>query len=98
MPKRFDNAGFYGPWLRKFVNNPGETIIAVLMVLWFFGFAMYGNFGKGSIYFADIDPVAADISIRARGNFSSLEEKEIMEQVESKISKIQGIENLKPNF
>jgi len=87
-------SGFYGPWLRKFVNNPGETIIAVLMVLWFFGFAMYGNFGKGSIYFADIDPVAADISIRARGNFSSLEEKEIMEQVESKISKIQGIENL----
>ena len=55
--------------LRKFVRNPGETIIAVLMLLWFFGYGMYGNFNKGTLYFADVDPVAAEISIRARGNF-----------------------------
>ena len=36
---------FYGKWLRTFVKNPGETLIAVLMILWFFGYAMYGNFG-----------------------------------------------------
>ena len=45
--------------LRTFVKNPGETLIAVLMLLWFFGYAMYGNFGKGTIYFAEVDPFAA---------------------------------------
>jgi multidrug efflux pump len=87
-------SNFYGKWLKKFVANPGETVIAILMLLWFFGYAMYGNFGKGTIYFADVDPVAAKISIRGRGNFSSLEAKKIMETVEAEILKIQGIENL----
>ena len=87
-------SSFYSKWLKKFVTNPGETILAVLMLLWFFGYAMYGNFGKGTIYFANVDPVAAEISIRGRGNFSSLESKEIMETVEAEILKVQGIENL----
>ena len=55
---------------------------------------MYGNFGKGTIYFADVDPFAAEINIRARGNFSALESKEIMEKVESSISEVRGVENL----
>jgi multidrug efflux pump len=87
-------SNFYGKWLKKFVTNPGETLIAVLMLLWFFGYAMYGNFGKGTIYFADVDPVTAQISVRARGNFSSLEAKAIMEKVETEILKVEGIENL----
>jgi len=85
---------FYSKALKKFVKNPGETIIAVLMLLWFFGYAMYGNFSKGTLYFADVDPVAAEISIRGRGNFSSSEAKEIMEIVEEKIQAVDGIENL----
>ena len=85
---------FYGKWLKTFVKNPGETLIAVLMLLWFFGYAMYGNFGKGTIYFAEVDPFAAEINIRARGNFSALESKEIMERVESSLSEVRGIENL----
>ena len=79
---------------QKFVKNPGETLIAVLMLLWFFGFAMYGNFGKGTLYFAEVEPVAAEISIRARGNFSANESKEIMEVVEAKILEVPDIENL----
>jgi len=87
-------SSFYSRMLRKFVRNPGETIIAVLMLLWFFGYGMYGNFNKGTLYFADVDPVAAEISIRARGNFSSTEAKAIMEIVESKIETVEHIENL----
>ena len=87
-------SSFYGKWLKTFVKNPGETLIAVLMLLWFFGYAMYGNFGKGTIYFAEVDPFAAEINIRARGNFSALESKEIMERVESSLSEVRGIENL----
>ena len=85
---------FYSKALKKFVKNPGETIIAVVMLLWFFGYAMYGNFSKGTLYFADVDPVAAEISIRGRGNFSSSEAKEIMEIVEERIQAVDGIENL----
>ena len=87
-------SSFYGKWLKTFVKNPGETLIAVLMLLWFFGYAMYGSFGKGTIYFAEVDPFAAEINIRARGNFSALESKEIMERVESSLSEVSGIENL----
>ena len=87
-------SSLYGKALKKFVKNPGETLIAVLMLLWFFGFAMYGNFGKGTLYFAEIEPVAAEISIRARGNFSANESKEIMEIVEAKILEVPDIENL----
>ena len=87
-------SGFYSKALNKFVKNPGETLIAVLMLLWFFGYAMYGNFNKGTLYFADVDPVAADINVRARGNFSSIEAKEIMEIVEEKILKVEYVESL----
>ena len=87
-------SAFYSRALNKFVKNPGETMIAVLMLLWFFGYAMYGNFNKGTLYFADVDPVAAEINIRARGNFSSTEAKEIMEMVEEKLLDVEHIENL----
>jgi len=87
-------SSFYSRVLKKFVRNPGETIIAVVMLLWFFGYAMYGNFNKGTLYFADVDPVAAEISVRARGNFSSTEAKAIMEIVEQKIQTVEHIENL----
>ncbi|MDB0058815.1 efflux RND transporter permease subunit, partial [Gammaproteobacteria bacterium] len=84
----------YGKALKKFVKNPGETLIAVVMLLWFFGFAMYGNFNKGTLYFAEVEPVVAEISIRARGNFSANESKEIMEVVEAKILEVPDIENI----
>ena len=71
-------SAFYSKALNKFVKNPGETMIAVIMLLWFFGYAMYGNFNKGTLYFADVDPVAAEINVRARGNFSSQEAKSIL--------------------
>ena len=87
-------SSFYSKALNKFVKNPGETMIAVLMLLWFVGYAMYGNFNKGTLYFADVDPVAAEINIRARGNFSSQEAKDIMEIVEERLLKVEHVENL----
>ena len=86
-------SSFYGKWVKKFVANPGETMIAVLSLLFFLGI-MYSNFGKGTVYFTDVDPVAADISVRARGNFSANEQKDIMEIVESHILEIDGIQSL----
>ncbi len=87
-------SAFYSKAVNKFVKNPGETIVAVLMILWFFGYAMYGNFSKGTLYFAQVDPVAAEINVRARGNFSSIESREIMELVEAKLLNVEHVENL----
>ena len=50
--------------------------------------------GKGTIYFAIVDPVQANITVKARGNFSSLESKEIIEQVEERFLKVEGIKNI----
>ena len=50
--------------------------------------------GKGTIYFAVVDPVQANITIKARGNFSALETKEIIEEVESRFLQVEGIKNV----
>ena len=50
--------------------------------------------GKGTLYFAIVDPVQANITVKARGNFSSLEAKEIIEQVEERFLEVDGIKNV----
>ena len=84
---------WYGKYIKKFVENPVETVLAVVAVLMLI-IMSYSFSGKGTIYFAIVDPVQANITIKARGNFSALEAKEIVEQVEEKFLKIEGIKNV----
>ena len=80
----------YGKRIEKFVKNPIETIIAVVSIL-FLIILSYNYFGKGTVYFAIVDPVKADISIKARGNYSALETKEIIENIEKKFLETDGV-------
>ena len=48
----------------------------------------------GTIYFAIVDPIQANVTIKARGNFSALETKEIIEQVEERFMEVEGIKNV----
>ena len=80
----------YGKRIEKFVKNPIETIIAVVSIL-FLIILSYNYFGKGTVYFAIVDPVKADISIKARGNYSALETKEIIENIEKKFLETEGV-------
>ena len=80
----------YGKRIEKFVKNPIETIIAVVSIL-FLIILSYSYFGKGTVYFAIVDPVKADISIKARGNYSALETKEIIENIEKKFLETEGV-------
>ena len=80
----------YGKRIEKFVKNPTETIIAVVSIL-FLIILSYSYFGKGTVYFAIVDPVKADISIKARGNYSALETKEIIENIEKKFLETEGV-------
>ena len=80
----------YGKRIENFVKNPIETIIAVISIL-FLIILSYSYFGKGTVYFAIVDPVKADISIKARGNYSALETKEIIENIEKKFLETEGV-------
>ena len=80
----------YGKRIENFVKNTIETIIAVVSIL-FLIILSYSYFGKGTVYFAIVDPVKADISIKARGNYSALETKEIIENIEKKFLETEGV-------
>ena len=84
---------WYGKYIKLFVKNPVETILAVVSVLLII-IMSYTFSGKGTLYFAIVDPVQANITIKARGNFSSLEAKEIVEQVEERFLEVDGIKNV----
>ena len=84
---------WYGKYIKKFVQNPIETVIAVVSILLVI-IMSYVYSGKGTIYFAIVDPVQANITIKARGNFSALETKEIIERVEERFLKVKGIKNV----
>ena len=84
---------WYGKYIKKFVENPVESVLAVIAVLMLI-IMSYSFSDKGTIYFAIVDPVQANITIKARGNFSALEAKEIVEQVEERFLKIEGIKNV----
>ena len=89
--KRLNN--IYGNRITKFVRNPVETCLAVLSILLII-IMSYSYFGKGTIYFALVDPVEANVTIKARGNYSALETKEIVEEVEERFLKISGLNSV----
>ena len=84
---------WYGKYIKRFVNNPIETVTAVVSVLLII-IMSYSISGMGTIYFAIVDPIQANITIKARGNLSALETKEIIEQVEERFLEVEGIKNV----
>ena len=53
---------WYGKYIKKFVENPVETVLAVIAVLMLI-IMSYSFSGKGTIYFAIVDPVQANITL-----------------------------------
>ena len=86
-------AEYYGKLTKIFVRNPGETIILILAIL-FTIVTTYTFYGKGTVYFAIVDPVKAEITVRGRGNFSALESKKIIEEVEERLLQIEELESV----
>ena len=84
---------YYGKLTKIFVKNPGETIILTLAVLFTID-TTYSFYGKGTVYFAIVDTVKAELTIRGRGNFSALESKKIIETVEERLLQIDELESV----
>ena len=83
---------WYGKYIKRFVRNPIETVTAVVSVLLII--MSYSISGMGTIYFAIVDPIQANVTIKARGNFSALETKEIVEDVEERFLEIPGLNSV----
>ncbi|CCQ74306.1 efflux RND transporter permease subunit [Magnetospira sp. QH-2] len=86
--------GFTGAYLRLLglaLNHPAKVLMLALGLL--VGVqVVYANFGKGVEFFPEVEPEVAIVQVRARGNLSIWEQKEIMGQVESRILDMTEIE------
>ena len=87
-------SSFYSKWVRVFAKNPFETILSVFFLLSVI-IISYDRFGKGTVYFPYVDPVAAEVSIRARGNFSATNQKKLLSKLKTGCS---NSRNKKPLF
>ena len=65
---------WYGKYIKRFVRNPIETVTAVVSVLLII-IMSYSISGMGTIYFAIVDPIQANVTIKARGNFLHLKRR-----------------------
>jgi len=76
--------GAYVNILQKSLRHPAKILMGAFALL--IGVQVfYANFGKGVEFFPEIEPENAIVQVRARGNLSVWEQKEILEQVEKLI-------------
>ncbi|MCR9277258.1 MAG: efflux RND transporter permease subunit [Pseudomonadaceae bacterium] len=65
--------------------------MAITVAALFTSFWAYGEFGKGQVFFSDSDPQFAIATVRARGNLSPDETRDLVLQVEQQAIDIPGI-------
>jgi multidrug efflux pump len=76
--------GTYVKTLKRALQHPAKVLVAAFAVLVLVQ-VVYGAFGKGVEFFPEVEPENAIVNVRARGNLSIWEQKEILEQVEARI-------------
>lgn len=76
--------GTYIKTLEVALRHPGKVLLASFSLLILVQ-VTYANFGKGVEFFPEIEPENAIVQVRARGNLSVWEQKDILEQVEARI-------------
>lgn len=82
--------GFYARILRGVTKVP--LLVATLSVVVIFAvFAAYGKYNKGVEFFTDAETVYGMASVRARGNLSAYEVRDIVAEVESAILNTEGV-------
>ena len=93
-PRRIGGiTGAYVRLLERAILRPGTTIVLALAML-LGAFALYGQFGRGVIFFPSIEPEAMQVQIRARDNLSIYERDDLVRQVERRIAGTEGVESV----
>ncbi|MGQ9425456.1 efflux RND transporter permease subunit [Gilvimarinus sp. F26214L] len=82
--------GLYARSLRTLTNRVGRTAVGAVLLL--FGiFYLYGSFNAGVDFFGDSEPKYATVKIRAQGNLSVQESRELVQEVEQIILDVPGV-------
>ncbi|WP_419797142.1 MAG: efflux RND transporter permease subunit [Terasakiella sp.] len=76
--------GTYVKTLQTSLHHPIKVIVGAVAVLVLVQ-VVYGAFGKGVEFFPEVEPENAKVNVRARGNLSVWEQKDILEKVEARI-------------
>ena len=76
------------------VKNPLETITYTFLSMFLILGSIVPNYGKGWIYFPNVEPWLITANIQARGNLSPYESREIATDVESKLIDVKGVDSL----
>ena len=83
----------YGKVVENVIMHPFIVLISAL-ILGYIIMSSFIKFNNGVDYFVDQEPEEAIIFISARGNLSLYESKKMIEDVESAILNVPGIENI----
>jgi multidrug efflux pump len=82
--------GFYARFLDVVARWPLLVLGVTLAALWG-SFQLYGEYGRGFVFFNDTDPIFARVSVNARGNLSSAQVRDLVVEVENQVIGIPGI-------
>jgi multidrug efflux pump len=85
--------GIYARLLKSVLRYP-LIVLSIALVILFTIFDQYAQHNAGSIFFTKTDPTYGRISIRARGNFSREEIRDMVREAEQRIIPIKGIQTM----
>ncbi len=85
--------GTYIQVMTRALNYP-VTVVLGLSALLISIYVAYGVFGKGVEMWPEVDPDQGSVTVRARGDLSTLEKDKLVRQVENQIFGIEGIKNI----
>ncbi len=88
--------GFTGKYIRvlsKAINHPKKVLVATILGAILVMYS-YGQSGLGVIFFPDVEPTTATITVRSHGDLSIHEKDQIMRDIEQRILTIEDIDTL----
>lgn len=88
--------GLYIKFLKQCIKRP-FTVLFISILLLFAVMKSYSEYGKGIIFFPEVDPDTARVVIHARGNLSVFEKDTIVQKVENLVLKIPDIKTAYTN-
>ena len=85
--------GVYVRFLSKALKHPFlVTFLAFIIAI--SAYVSYGMFGRGVEFFPDVEPEVAQLHVHARGDLAVLERDQLVNEVETRIVDIPGIERI----
>ena len=85
--------GAYVRLLERAILRPGTTLLLAISLL-VGGFALYGEFGRGIIFFPSVEPEFMQVQVRARDNLSIYERDALVRLVEERLLDQAGVESV----